>query len=206
MKRFLLPLVMVLAGSSAFAAIDSVKYPGTPDENYEFKSLDSNTSEKEQYLSLYKDGTVLFMRDSKVYTGAIDTTETMIKDIKEVKALTDLGVHGTVAYDEKNQKIYFSLKDEYGNERLYESAIDGESFGKPVKLVVEGFEVVKPDENMYKTKSSSIQMRDDLVLYPYESDIIKYVESDNEDIQVEYKYSKMCICPTITATISFRLA
>ena len=54
------------------------------------------------------------------------------------------------------------------------------------------FEVVKPDENMYKTKSSTIEMRDDLVLYPYESETIKYVESDNEDIQVEYKYSKMC--------------
>lgn len=145
MKRILLPLVMVLAGGSAFAAIDSVKYPGTPDENYEFKSLDSNTSEKEQFLSLYKDSTVIFMRDSKVFTGVIDTTETEIKNIKEDKALEDLGIHGTVAYDAKNSKIYFSLEDEYGNDRLYESTIDGSSYSKPVKLVVEGFEVVKPE-------------------------------------------------------------
>ncbi|MBQ4033381.1 MAG: hypothetical protein II620_05390, partial [Paludibacteraceae bacterium] len=141
----MLPLVMVLAGGSAFAAIDSVKYPGTPDENYEFKSLDSNTSEKEQFLSLYKDSTVIFMRDSKVFTGVIDTTETEIKNIKEDKALEDLGIHGTVAYDAKNSKIYFSLEDEYGNDRLYESTIDGSSYSKPVKLVVEGFEVVKPE-------------------------------------------------------------
>ena len=80
---------MVLAGSSAFAAIDSVKYPGTPDENYEFKSLDSNTSEKEQYLSLYKDGTVRLLQ-TLVFTVLLLTMKRIRKSTSLLRMSTEM--------------------------------------------------------------------------------------------------------------------
>ncbi len=134
MKRILLPLALLLASLTVFAAIDS-KFN---EEKYEFKSLESNTSDDEQFLSLLNDSSVVFIKGGKVYVGVIDTAVTAINEIAESKELTGLGIHGTLASDKNNKKIYFSLKESDTKEWLYESVYDGKSWSKPKRLEIEG--------------------------------------------------------------------
>ncbi|MCQ2336276.1 MAG: OmpA family protein [Paludibacteraceae bacterium] len=137
MKKILLPLALLTTSLSVFATID----PKFSDEEvYEFKSLESNTAEAEQFISLINDNSLIFIKGGSVYIGDIDTAATAINNIKEDKALTDLGIHGTVAYDKNNKKIYFTLSESDGNEWLYESVSDGTSWSKPKRLEIEGLE------------------------------------------------------------------
>ncbi|MCQ2359859.1 MAG: OmpA family protein [Paludibacteraceae bacterium] len=136
MKRILLPMALLIASSTAFSAIDK-KFN---EESYEFKSLEVNTSEKEHSMSLLDGNKMIFLKDKTVYAGEIDTAATGINNVAESKALTDLGVHGTVAYDAAKNKIYFTLKESEACEWLYESTFDGEKWSKPKRLVIEGLE------------------------------------------------------------------
>lgn len=136
MKRILLPLALLIASSTAFSAIDK-KFN---EESYEFKSLEINSSEKEHSISLFSDNSLMFLKENTVYTGSIDTAATGLNNVAESKALTDLGIHGTVAYDAAKNKIYFTIKESEDCEWLYESTFDGEKWSKPKRLVIEGLE------------------------------------------------------------------
>lgn len=136
MKRILLPLALLVASSSAFSAIDG-KFN---EEKYEFKSLEVNTSEKEHSMSLFSGNSMMFLKENTVYTADIDTAATGLNNIAESKALTDLGIHGTVAYDAAKNKIYFTLKESDVCEWLYESTFDGKKWSNPKRLVIEGLE------------------------------------------------------------------
>ncbi len=136
MKRILLPLALLIASSTAFSAIDK-KFN---EESYEFKSLEINSSEKEHSISLFRDNSLMFLKENTVYTGSIDTAATGLNNVAESKALTDLGIHGTVAYDAAKNKIYFTIKESEDCEWLYESTFDGEKWSKPKRLVIEGLE------------------------------------------------------------------
>ncbi|MCQ2369427.1 MAG: OmpA family protein [Paludibacteraceae bacterium] len=139
MKRILLPLALLAASLSVFAAIDS-KFN---EEKYEFKSLESNTSDPEQYLSKFMDKSLIFIKNGEVYVGSVDTAITSIDSIQKSKELTDLGIHGTVACDNSKKKIYFSLKESDSKEWLYESTFDGKSWSKPKRLEIEGLGITR---------------------------------------------------------------
>jgi len=139
MKRILLPLAILVTSFSSFASIDQ-KFN---EEKYEFKSIDVNSAAREHSMSLYKDNSLMFLKESEVFVGDIDTAATAIVNAKKDKALTDLGIHGTVAYDKNKQKIYFTIKESSDCEWLYESTFDGKSWSRPTRLVIEGLEKVR---------------------------------------------------------------
>ncbi len=134
MKHYLLPLALLIASAPAFSAIDK-KFN---EETYEFKSLKVNTSKKEHSMSLYKDNMIIYLQDNTVYAGVVDTSATGLDKVKKQKDLTDLGVRGTVAYDNAKKKIYFTIKEDENCEWLYESTFDGNEWSKPKRLVIEG--------------------------------------------------------------------
>lgn len=135
MKKFLFPLALLLTSSVAFGAIDE-KF--SDEETYEFQSLELNTSKSETCMSLLKGNQMMFLREDTVFVGEIDTATTGLNNVQMSNELTNLGIHGTVAYDASKDKMYFTIKESEDCEWLYETTFDGESWSKPKRLVIEG--------------------------------------------------------------------
>ena len=53
------------------------------------------------------------------------------------------------------------------------------------------FKVLKDNEGMITTKTTTFEMNNQLIINSYEHDI-NYIESDNNDIKLEYKANKVC--------------
>jgi hypothetical protein len=54
------------------------------------------------------------------------------------------------------------------------------------------FEIIEHDDSMLQTISKEYEMKDDLVIYSHGEYQIEYVESDNDNIRVEYTLNKYC--------------
>ena len=54
------------------------------------------------------------------------------------------------------------------------------------------FDIIENDKSLLKTVSKEYDMKDDLVIYPYEDSEIEYVKADNSNILIEYTISKYC--------------
>ena len=54
------------------------------------------------------------------------------------------------------------------------------------------FKVYEDDAEMVETKTSTYKMNDNFTIFNYYSEEINYIESDNNDIKVEYKINKAC--------------
>ena len=54
------------------------------------------------------------------------------------------------------------------------------------------FEILEHDESMLQTVSKEYEMKDDLLIYSYSDYSIEYVESDNDNVRIEYTLNKYC--------------
>ena len=54
------------------------------------------------------------------------------------------------------------------------------------------FNVVENDKSSLKTISKEYDMKNDLLIYPYNNHEINYVKADNSNIKIEYSISKYC--------------
>ena len=54
------------------------------------------------------------------------------------------------------------------------------------------FDILEHDDSMLQTVSKEYEMKDDLVIYSHRDYDIEYVESDNDNIRVEYTLNKYC--------------
>lgn len=117
-KRLL--LCIMLASSLLVEAGISSKYS----EGYEFTK--SQVSENgDANMSLYKDSSVIYVRDGKVYVSTIDTASGDLSDAKLCSDFELLSISGTVAYDLKRNRIYYSQYNESRKaDYLYESIAD----------------------------------------------------------------------------------
>jgi len=93
-------------------------------EGYEFTK--SQVSENgDANMSLYKDSSVIYVRDGKVYVSTIDTASGDLSDAKLCSDFELLSISGTVAYDLKRNRIYYSQYNESRKaDYLYESIAD----------------------------------------------------------------------------------
>lgn len=75
---------------------------------------------------------------------------------------------------------------------IYTFIISLITFGIGCGLIFNGilsFEFVKDD---FKTITKEYEMKDDVVVFPYNNYAIEYVESENNNIKIEYKINKEC--------------
>ena len=69
------------------------------------------------------------------------------------------------------------------------------TFGIGCGLIFTGtlkFNVSEINENMIKTETIEHDMKENLVVYPYNENIIEYIESDNDNVKIEYSLNKYC--------------
>ena len=101
MKKILASAMMMGLALSSY----SVESRLTGASSY-FESAEINTAAKELPLSPYKNGTIVFFRNDTAYSFTPNTE--VIEKITACPELMGLGIEGTFAYDEKNNKLYFS--------------------------------------------------------------------------------------------------
>ena len=54
------------------------------------------------------------------------------------------------------------------------------------------FDVIEKDKSLLKTVTKEYDMKDNLLIYPYEDCKIEYVKADNSNIKIEYTINKYC--------------
>ena len=54
------------------------------------------------------------------------------------------------------------------------------------------FDVKEYDKSFLKTVTKEYDMKDDLVIYPYEDSEIEYIKADNNNLKIEYTINKYC--------------
>lgn len=142
MKRFFINLALISLSTSLFAAINT-KYQ----QGYELQSVNINTEAKEHSMSLFKDNSIIYLKDNTVYVVGVDAEGNLETPVVS-EELTNLGIRGTVAYDEKTQKIYFAKQDN-GKEssELYESTFKEGKWSEPKKIIIEGLGKVRGNES-----------------------------------------------------------
>ena len=115
MKKVLVSLIWLLP-VVVWATI-SPKY----NEGYTFDASVTSTSEKEYALSPYKDSTFVFIRANEVFVTKIDTAGEL-DNPKKCADFDLIKVAGTVAFDKKRNRLYYSqYNEDYKSEYLYES-------------------------------------------------------------------------------------
>ena len=117
-------------------------------ERYEpgFEMLPSqiNTPRNETAISFLKDKVVYTLIDSagvnRIYSANITESPIELENPQEVKELTELGIHGTIAYDASQNKIYFSRHERSTNNyMLFESEQKDENkWSSPRRLRIDG--------------------------------------------------------------------
>lgn len=102
-------------------------------EGYTFDPTVSSTEDKEFALSPYKDSTFVFIRGEQVFVTKLDSAGEL--DNPQVCADFELiKVSGTVAFDKKRNRLYYSqYNEEYKSEYLYESICDIDGKWQPGK-------------------------------------------------------------------------
>ena len=121
---------------------------------FDFESSDINTSAKELPMSPYKNGKIAFFRNDTAYLFQ-PNAEGMIDKIEICPELMGLGIEGTFAYDEKNNKLYFSKKGEAEKNDLFEATWSKEEkkWDKVTMLQIRG---IMPQPLKYKNSSLAV--------------------------------------------------
>ena len=121
---------------------------------FDFESSDINTSAKELPMSPYKDGKIAFFRNDTAYVFQ-PNSEGMIDKIEICPELMGLGIDGTFAYDEKNNKLYFSKLGEAEKNDLFEASWSKEEkkWDKVTMLQIKG---IMPQPLKYKNSSLAV--------------------------------------------------
>lgn len=102
-------------------------------EGYTFDPTVSSTTEKEYALSPYKDSTFVFVRGEKVFVTKLDSVGEL-DNPQECADFDLIKVSGTVAFDKKRNRLYYSqYNEEYKSEYLYESISDIDGKWQPGK-------------------------------------------------------------------------
>ena len=139
LQKVLLTVFLCVSVTGSLWALDK-KYG----EGYELVSSAINTSDKESFLSLYKNQLVFLKQDPKkkkkmIVFGASIRENGELNKPKELKDLTKLGIDGTFAFDEKQNKIYFSkFNPIVKNFDLYETVLEKGKWSEPKRMKIDG--------------------------------------------------------------------
>ena len=142
MKKIFSILVLLFSSMVMMAAI-SEKYS---DGTYLFKSLKCNTGKDEYNMSKFGENSIIYFSKGKLMKVDIDTERGITAKPQVYKELRSLGIHGTVAYDEKNQIIYYSVKESDKCEWLYAAKKQGKSWVAE-RLVIDGMQDARGRSN-----------------------------------------------------------
>lgn len=146
MKKTLIVVLTLVAYNAYSARFDAGAY--------KFQSSDKNTAATEHPMSPYKDG-IVFFRNDTAYMFKPDANWEL-GDMVVCPELMGLGIEGTFAYDDAEQKLYFSKKIDKkkkkskknkgkGNE-LYEATFNGKKFTKVKKMKINGVGAIRTEK------------------------------------------------------------
>lgn len=138
MKKTIMMLAALACSVTSMAAI-SEKY----NQGYDLESLPLNTVKNETHISLFADNQMLFLQNDKVYLSEFTANQDSLLAPKANKALSNLGIKGTVAYDKAKGKIYFSVKESADSEWLYEANLVKGKWTNLRRLEIEGMGKVR---------------------------------------------------------------
>lgn len=144
MKKLLTTVLLAAGVIASFAGIDP-KFR----ERYEMQSLELNTIKAENSLSLYEDGSLIFLRDGKVMTVVIDTASTNLLEEVELDELSAMNIHGTVGHNGKTHTIYFTVKEDKETEWIYESTYKDGKWSNPKRIVIENMEKLRGETTFF---------------------------------------------------------
>lgn len=116
-----------------------------------FESAEINTSAKELPMSPYKKGTLVFFRNDTAYSFVPGTEG--IDSITPCPELMGLGIEGTFAYDEKNERLYFSKLGSAEKNDLFQAVWKGEKWTNVEMLKIRG---VMKQQQGYKNSALAV--------------------------------------------------
>lgn len=141
MKNLIITILLVSLASNLFAAIDTKFLEG-----YELQSVDINTPAKEHSMSFLSKDSIVYLKGSEVFITTLNKEGNLSNPIASAP-LQKLGIEGTVAFDSKLNKIYFSKQDNKGNSELYESTFTNGVWSEPKVLFIEGLQKSRGSES-----------------------------------------------------------
>lgn len=140
MKNLIITILLVGVASNLFATIDKKFLEG-----YELQSVQINTEAKEHSMSFLSQDSVMYLKGAEVLITTLNK-EGNLSEPTSAAALQKLGIEGTVAFDSKLNKIYFSKKDAKGNSELYESSFANGAWSDAKVLFIEGLQKTRGNE------------------------------------------------------------